>query len=100
MLQAENNLAQVKEIVQEANKLKHEDGKTNNYYIYRLSNLNVRKRFLVSIQVTEKSQMTKADVETLIAGLDAEINEIRTKLKAFNSREIPIELDDKVLNVT
>jgi hypothetical protein len=99
MLQTEENLAQVKEVIQEANKLKHEDGKTNNYYIYRLSNLNARKRFLNTIQVNEKSQLTRDEINKLIAELDSEINSIRTKLKEFNLREVVVELDEKVLNV-
>jgi hypothetical protein len=97
--EAENELVTVKEAVQEANKQKHDDGHTNNYYIYCLSNLNQRKKFLEEVKTTEKSQLKESDRKAHLAKIDEKINEIRTKLTEFNLREISIELNEKVLSV-
>lgn len=89
---AENELIQVKEVIQESNKLKHKDGKTNNYYIYRLSSLNSQKEFYSKLVITGSSQLTKAKVDEIISKIDKEVNEIRQKLIEFNKKEINFEI--------
>lgn len=93
---AEEELIFIKEVIQEANKSTHDDGKTNNYYIYRLSNLNSRKRFLLNLKTTNKSQLSKQQIDDDIAKIDKEINIIRGKLTEFNSKEVSFELNDKL----
>jgi len=93
---AEDSLVIIKETIQDANKLKHSDGKTNNYYIYRLSNLKSRKLFLQSIKTSDKSQLSKEQIDKEIAEIDKEVNEIKVKLTEFNSKEISIELTDNL----
>jgi len=89
---AENELIQVKEVIQESNKLKHKDGKTNNYYIYRLSSLNSQKEFYSKLVITGSSQLTKAKVDEIVSKIDKEVNEIRQKLIEFNKKEINFEI--------
>jgi len=93
---AEEALIPIKETIQEANKGKHEDGKTNNYYIYKLSNLNGKKKFLLNVKekASDKSQLDKSNIDDKIATIDKDINEIRTKLSNFNTKEISIELSE------
>lgn len=93
---AEESLVIIKEAQQEANKMKHVDGKTNNYYIYHLSNLKTKKIFLQSIKPSDKSQLTKENIDKEIAEIDREINEIKSKLTEFNSKEVSIELTDNL----
>lgn len=93
---AEECLVTFKEIIQNENKGKHDDGKTNNYYIYTLSNLKSRKKFLSELEITDKSQLNKLQIEEEIAKIDKKINEIKTKLIEFNSKEISIELPDNL----
>lgn len=97
MAEAEIELVKVKEAIQEANKSKHADGKTNNYYIYSLSNLNAKKRFLQTVRTSDKSQLTETELNKKIAEIDEKINEIRSKLTEFNSKEVSVELNEKVL---
>jgi hypothetical protein len=94
---AEIELVKVKEAVQEANKSKHEDGKTNNFYIYTLSNLNAKKRFLQTVKTSDKSQLTETELNTKIAEINDKIDKIRSKLTEFNSSEVSIELSEKIL---
>ena len=94
LTQAENALVYIKEIIQDANKLQHTDGKTNNYYVYRLSNLKLRKEFLSGLKTSDKSQFSEEQKNEEIAKIDKEANEIRSKLAEFNSKEVSIELTD------
>lgn len=93
---AEEALIPIKEIIQDANKMTHSDGKTNNYYVYRLSNIQSRKRFLSDLKTSNKSQLSKEQIDKEIAKIDKEINEIRSKLTEFNSKEVSIELTDSL----
>ncbi len=99
IIEAEEELVKVKEAIQEANKQKHDDGHTNNYYIYCLSNLQKRKKFLEEVKTTEKSQLTEEEKKAHISKIDERINEIRAKLTEFNTREVSLELNEKVLAV-
>jgi low affinity Fe/Cu permease len=95
--EAENELVKIKEAVQEANKSKHADGKTNNFYIYTLSNLNAKKRFLQTVKTSDKSQLTETEINKKIAEINVKIDEIRSKLTEFNSKEISIELNEELI---
>lgn len=99
IIKTEEELVKVKEAIQEANKSKHSDGKTNNFYIYTLSNLNARKAWLKDVKTTEKSQLKAETINEDIAKIDKKINEIRQKLTEFNSKEISIDLDEKVVAI-
>lgn len=99
IIKTEEELVKVKEAIQEANKSKHSDGKTNNFYIYTLSNLNARKAWLKDVKTTEKSQLKAEAINEDIAKIDKKINEIRQKLTEFNSKEISIDLDEKVVAI-
>ena len=99
IIEAEQEIVKVKETIQEANKSKHSDGKTNNYYIYYLSNLNARKKFLQGIKTSDKSQLTQTKINEDIAKIDKEINEIRSKLTEFNSKEVSIELNEAIVTI-
>lgn len=99
MEKAESELITIKEIIQEANKGKHEDGKTNNYYIYKLSNLNSAKRFYTELKTSDKSQLDKQKIDELISKIDKEINEIRKKLSDFNTKEVSIELNENLISL-
>jgi hypothetical protein len=46
MLKLQDQLIIVKEVIQTANKGKNSEGKTNNYFIYKKSNLEKFKKFL------------------------------------------------------
>jgi hypothetical protein len=96
---AEKELVPIKEVIQEANKEKHADGKTNNYYIYHLSNLKTRKIFLSNLKTTDKSQLNKEKIDEYIAEIDKEINEIKPLLAEFNKREVSIELTDNLVQL-
>jgi hypothetical protein len=97
--EAEDELVKIKEVIQEANKQKHEDGHTNNYWIYCLSNLNQRKKFLEEVKTTDKSQLKESDRKAHLAKIDEKINDIRAKLTEFNTREVSFEMNEKVLAV-
>lgn len=96
---AESELIPIKELIQEANKGKHGDGRTNNSYIYELSNLRVNKIFLSNLKTTDKSQLNKTKIDEKIAEIDKKINEIKGKLTEFNKKEVSIELTDSLTSL-
>lgn len=99
--QAEEALIPIKELVQESNKLKHSDGKTNNYYIYTLSNLNCERVFLLGLKdkTTDKSQLTKEEINKRLTEITQEIGEIKAKLAEFNSKEVTVELTEGLVQL-
>lgn len=87
-----------KEAIQTANKGKSENGKTNNYYIYLLSNLK-RKRILynkIDCNDKKKSQITIDEINDYIRDTEDEMRKIRDKLTFFNdSKSITVEFNKK-----
>jgi len=92
----------VKEVIQNANKTKHSTRKTNNYYIYKLSNLQRRKKFYrllySSINNTEKSaQLNREEILSRRRSLETEIETLQTKLSNFNiNKTVSIEIDESL----
>ena len=102
----ERQLEKVKEVIQSANRLKHPNKKTNNYYIYRLSSLMNRKRFygtrlVRAIRDTEKAQINKIIAAQKRKDLQVEISAIKKRLTEFNEKKsITLEIDESLnLNV-
>lgn len=89
-------LIAVKEAVQKANQGKHKTGKTNNYYIYKYSELQARKRFLNRISGVdpEHCQISPDEAKVMIRKLNAELDVISSKLTNFNTRKrVTVTLD-------
>ena len=85
ILKEEDQLIVLKEAIQSANKGKHKDGKTNNFYIYKMSNLKSRKTFLTGIRDNKKNQWSNKQINERIKLIDNEIHKIDYKLTFFNS---------------
>ena len=86
----------IKEAVQTANKSKHKDGKTNNFYIYTLYNFKRTRTLYNKINCNDKnSQFSIDEINQLIKNIEEEERKIRDKLTAFNtSKTISVELDE------
>lgn len=90
----EEQLIIIKEIIQNANKSKHKDRLTNNFYIYRMSNLKEKKDFYQSLNIGRESNWTNKEITSKIRKLDEEINKISDKLTTFNtSKKIKVKLN-------
>lgn len=96
----------VKEVIQTANKSKHSDRKTNNYYIYKLSNLQRRKKFYhilyqAANRMEETYQLSQEDILTRRRSIETEITALQTKLSNFNiTKTVSIEIDESLnLNI-
>jgi len=85
LLKEEDQLIVIKEVIQNANKGKHKDGKPNNFYIYKMSNLKSRKTFLIGIRDNKKNQWSNKQINERIKLIDNEIHKIDNKLTFFNS---------------
>ena len=92
----ETQLIKFKEIQQTANKSKHKDGKTNNYYIYYLSNLKRNQMLYKRINCNDaNSQLSIEEVNNNIRNLDKEERLISNKLTDFNkNKTVTVELDE------
>ena len=96
----ENQLVVLKEAIQNANKKKGKDGKTNNFWIYTLSNWNRRKAFLNLLnpkKSDKKAQITHERVKEMRKSVEEEVNKIYNKLEVFNTgTKIKIEVDESL----
>lgn len=92
----------LKEVIQDANRNKHSDTKkTNNYYVYLLSNLNKRAANLreISISNNDNAYLTSEDISEELAELRKEIGNIKSRLTTFN-RDTIVKVDiDETLNL-
>ena len=80
-----------KEAIQTANKSKHKDGKTNNYYIYLLSNLKRKRNFYYKIDKlpsNKKTQITVTEINDYLRTIEDEMKKVRDKLTFFNDSKI------------
>lgn len=93
-----DQLIEIKESIQEANKGKHKDGKTNNYYIYHLSNLKNRKILYSQLGSRSKSaQISVEDANKIIRETDEEMDKVRNKLTLYNtSKTITVKVDESL----
>ncbi|HKL13879.1 MAG TPA: hypothetical protein VJ907_09765 [Halanaerobiales bacterium] len=102
-----NQLIIVKETLQEANQMKSKDKKSNNYYVYHLSNLNRTKKFynnLLNDIVFNKDgepQLKKEEVEARQRAIDEEIKDVKATLSNFNrTKSVTIQIDETLdLNI-
>jgi len=96
----ENQLVVIKEAIQTANKKKGKDGKTNNFWIYTLSNLNRRRAFFNLLNPKKddkKAQVTKKKVEEMRKSVGEDINKIYNKLEIFNTdTKIKVEINESL----
>ena len=94
----EAQLINIKEAIQNANKTKGSDGKTNNYWIYYRANLKKRlDGFLNMFNVSDekKAQLSTSDVNKMRKQLAGEVAKLTNKLTAFNSnKHIKVEVDE------
>lgn len=96
----EEQLIVFKEAIQNANRRRHVTGRTNNYYIYKYSNLLARKRMYQRIKTVKDpdNRLISPDIARIeIKKLDAELQNISNKLSNFNKRrQITIEIDESL----
>ena len=87
-----------KQVQQTANKSKHKDGKTNNYYIYRLYNLKRNRLLYNKINCNDKnSQLSIEEVNNAIRNIEREEGQIQDKLTTFNrNKTVSVELDESL----
>ena len=81
----ENQLLEFKLAQQKANTLKHPDGKTNFYYIYKLSNLTQTRRSYDSL-LAKTTGNKKMIILNILNNIIKEINDIERKLEQFNHK--------------
>ena len=96
---SESQIIVIKEAIQKANRDKHKDGKTNNYYIYNLSNLNSRRVMTETLlQKTNKnSQLSEKKLTEDLHNILTEIDLVRSKLATFNTtHKVTVELDESL----
>lgn len=101
----EQQLIHLKEVIQEANKGKHKDGKTNNYYIYYLSNVVLKNKFYESLEKglnrapakAKTAHIKRDEVASKKRTIGEEINNLRNKLSLFNTKKkVTIYLDESL----
>lgn len=96
----QEQLVIVKEVIQKANMAKNSDRKTNNYYIYKLSNLQKLKRFYGRLmsEMGSNDQGAQLDLNTLVErrrSIETEISTLQNKLSNFNeTKTVSIEIDE------
>ncbi len=88
----EKQLVIIKLAVQRANRGRHCNGRTNNYYIYKFSTLMDRKKFYTS-------GATSSKVVEKIREIDQKLTNISNKLSKFNSRRRVLVSLDKSLDL-
>ena len=96
---AHDQLIIIKEAVQKANQGRHKTGKSNNYYIYKYSNLQALKGFYFKVKnkATAECQVTPDDAMLKIRKINADLDTISSKLSNFNLRKrVQVVLDDKL----
>ena len=93
---ASEQLIIIKEAVQKANQGRHKTGRTNNYYIYKYSNLQTKKRIYNDIKDVdpENCQISPDEARIDVRKINAELDTISTKLTNFNLRKrVQVVLD-------
>jgi len=99
-LDLSDQLIAIKEIVQKANQGRHlRTGRTNNYYIFKYSNLLATKRLYQGITGVdpEVCQISPDEAKVKIRKIDAELNNISTKLSNFNlKKRVTVEFDSNL----
>lgn len=99
ILKASEQLIVIKEAVQKANQGRHKTGRTNNYYIYKYSNLQTKKRMFNKIKAVDPNncQISPDEARTDVKKINAELDAISTKLTNFNLRKrVQVILDESL----
>jgi hypothetical protein len=105
MLKLQDQLIIVKEVIQTANKGKNSEGKTNNYFIYKKSNLEKFKKFLRKLKDAigkndENAHINSAEIDQKKKATESEIKNIQTKLDKFNdSKTVSVEFDESIVDL-
>lgn len=96
---ASEQLIIIKEAVQKANQGRHKTGRTNNYYIYKHSNLRTKERVYSDIKAVDPSscQVSPDEARVQVKKIRAELDAISTKLTNFNLRKrVVVVLDESL----
>jgi hypothetical protein len=102
----EDQLVELKLIIQEANMKKHRDGNSNFYYVYVLSNLKRLKGLYIRLNTTNglkeskkgtinySAEITADESNKKILEINKKIQDIEIKLATFNQNtEVKVSLD-------
>lgn len=85
----ENELIKLKELLRDANAGKHKDGHSNDYYIYKLSNLNNKLYHLRKVRIDDTDNKR-------IENITKQVASIKKKLTSFNeSTKVTIDVTDE-----
>ena len=96
---ASEQLIIIKEAVQKANQGRHKTGRTNNYYIYKHSNLRTKERIYNEIKAVDPlaCQVSPDEARVQVKKIRAELDAISTKLTNFNLRKrVVVVLDESL----
>ena len=96
---ASEQLIRIKEAVQKANQGRHKTGRTNNYYIYKYSNLQTKKRIYFEINGVDPlaCQISPDEARVDVRKISEELDAISTKLTNFNLRKrVQVVLDESL----
>ena len=97
---ASEQLITIKEAIQKANQGRHKTtGRTNNYYIYKYSNLQAKKLAYSDIKEVEPDacQISPDEARIEMKKISAEMDAISTKLTNFNLRKrVVVKLDESL----
>ena len=96
---ASEQLIIIKEAVQKANQGRHKTGRTNNYYIYKYSNLQTKKRNYSDITGVDSNscQISPDEARKDVRKISEELDAISTKLTNFNLRKrVQVVLDESL----
>ena len=99
IFKASDQLIIIKEAVQKANQGRHKTGRTNNYYIYKHSNLRTKKQFYSEINGVDPlaCQISPDEARKDVKIINAELDAISTKLTNFNLRKrVQVVLDESL----
>ena len=99
IFKASDQLIIIKEAVQKANQGRHKTGRTNNYYIYKYSNLQTKKRIYSEINGVDPltCQISPDEARKDVRIISAELDAISTKLTNFNLRKrVQVILDESL----
>lgn len=105
LLMLQDQLIVVKEAIQNANKSKNSDGKSNNYFIYKKSNLEKHRKFLTKLSRSigkddHLACFNKDFINEKKKSLESEIKEIQTKLTKFNnSKKVSVEFNNSLVSL-
>jgi hypothetical protein len=105
LVKLQDQLVIVKEVIQNANKSKNSDGKSNNYFIYRKSNLEKFKKFLITLKDSigvydRNAHFNDEYIKSQKKSIESEVKTIQKKLTTFNdSKKVSVKFDDELVSL-